>query len=232
METRLEALQLEEGSVGIDEQGRPDEVGRALLAAKGYGAEAFTTLHHDWKDANLEELLALCRPATDSALFLDHWTISAEDGRLRTTDALLRAGFEATRCYCANPDEAIVARVRERGAHAEQSTFAHALRTTWRDRAFDVVYADFCYASAERAIGDLEALFTSGATQRRPRVLAWTLTGRAEGGLHQRLAKVHDFLERRGYRPALESMTASWRTFGPSSVVTGFYCVCGSAPVA
>lgn len=82
-------MQLEEGSVQINAEGRPDAAGAIALAAKGYDAAASTQLHHDWKDANLGELLALSNLASDSMLFLDHWVTSAEDKRLRTTDALL-----------------------------------------------------------------------------------------------------------------------------------------------
>ena len=225
VEAALDALRLNEGSVKIDAKGRPDAEGATALAANGYDAAAFTQLHHDWKDANLGELLALSDPSTDSVLFLDHWVTSAEVGRLRTTDALLVAGFAAKRCYCANPDAAIVAQLRRRRVHAVKGTFAEALRTTWHKHTFEVVYADFCYASAELVKADLATLFDDEGAKRRPRVLAWTLTGRAEGSLHERLAAVHEFVCDRGYKPALGTMAASWRTFRPSSVVTGFYAL-------
>lgn len=106
---------------------------------------------------------------------------------------------------------------------AVKGTFAEALRTTWRKHTFEVVYANFCYASAEHVNADLGTLFDDAGMKRRQRILAWTLTGRAEGCLHNRLAVVHDFLIKRGYYPASGSMAASWRSFRPSSDVTGFY---------
>jgi hypothetical protein len=214
---------LEEGSVQIDAKGRPDAEGVTALASKGYDAAAFTKLHHDWKDANLGELLSLSTPSSDSVLFLDHWVTSAKDKRLRTTDALLAAGFAAKRCYCANPDAAIVGQLKRRRVRAVKGTFAGALHAIWREHTFEVVYADFCYASAEHVKADLATLFDDEGMRRRPRVLVWTLTGRAEGSLHGRLAAVHEFTCNRGYKPALGTMAASWRTFRPSSVVTGFY---------
>ncbi len=226
-EADLDKLQLQEGSVCVDARGRPSVDGVAALASIGYDPETFTQIHHKWKDANLHELLALCRPAADSVLYLDHWTSTAENRGLRTTDVLLDfAGFAPERCYCANPEEAIVSRLRERRVKGECSMLADALKTAWRDETFEVVYTDFCYGSAEHVTDDLKILLDR-ASPRSPRVLAWTLTGRAEGAFHNRLAAVHDFLDARRYRPALGSVAASWRTFRPSSVVTGFYCRAG-----
>ena len=90
-----------------------------------------------------------------------------------------------------------------------------------RDDALQIPKAPPCGTTGRMA--DLMTLFNDDRPRRRPRVLIYTITKRTEGCLHGRLAAMHEFLLLRGYRPALESLQASWQTFKPSGVVTGFY---------
>lgn len=159
-----------------------------------------------------------------SILYLDHWAAGPEDGRLRSTDALLEYGWSPDRCFCANPDAEIVAALLRRGVQAQQLSFAEALQGPWADEDIGAVYADFCYGSAAKICADLGSLLDRPG-RARPQVLVYTMTRRGEGMLHERLNIVSRFLGDRGYRFAGDNPLAPEQmTFEPSAVVTTF-CV-------
>jgi len=220
----IRELILPEGQVECDQGGQLTVTSRAALREAGYDVARFTMLHHEWKDANIQALISLCRVATDRALVLDHWS-DVEQTRLRTVDALLEAGLAQHRCYCANPDEEICWAVEARGAEAVAATFAQSLQEggAWRSVAFDVVYGDFCYGNEEKVRADLELLLSRHDLP-KPRILVYTLTGRGKGTMVERLDTIHDFLTDHGYVPALDGrLRKSRRIFAACSVATCFY---------
>jgi hypothetical protein len=219
---------LKDEAIEIDEEGRPaSEAAKETLAARGYDAATFTEIHRSWKNIVMERFLELLVHKEDKVLYLDHWAVDKKDGRLRTTDTLLDLGWPPSNCFCPNPCPEIVSALKERDVNTVELKFAEALDGPWtggEEYAFDAVYADFCYGSAENICDDLEVLFKN-CKRRLPRVVAYTITRRGESMFHERLNRVNGFLGRKGYRwLGKETLEPEQLTFAPSGVVTTF-CV-------
>ena len=227
----------------MEASGQVTKEGHEVLKKKGYDASTFTDMHHRWKDGILSEVVALSssmlrESSSLSALYLDHWGRPADsasgsaDGAqtgndtLRTTEALLRAGFQPKNCYSANLDKSIVERLQKYGANAYHGSLADALSSAkgkWpHDKAFDIIYADFCYGDVTKVLHDLALILKRGGVK----VLSYTMTGRGEGMLHERIGLVHDYLSAEGFRLARDTRGDSEHTFAPSSVFTAFYKSC------
>jgi hypothetical protein len=129
--------------------------------------------------------------------FLDSW-VNREGMRLRTTEALLRAGHDASKLYSANPDEAIYEQLRRNGVNAHHGDWADFPATC----KFIGIYLDLCSGSEKYTRTQLEL-----ATFRAEPgcLLGWTLTERDFNGepLLLRSLALSDFLVDLGWKPAM-----------------------------
>jgi hypothetical protein len=229
----------------------------------GYNASNFEDLHHEFKNAMNSEFINLATnpcaaflsssssysssrsrrgqqeevlsAANAKVLYLDDWATARDSGNLRTTEALLAAGFTAPHLYCANPDVSVVERLSCYGVNAQCSTIAEAFdgQRKWGasisgggslqeyepgDILFDAIYADFCYGSSENIIYDLRLLLPKAK-----RLLAYTMTRRGQGSMVKRVGEIKDFLLENGFDLARETHSASEHEFAQAGVFTSFF---------
>jgi hypothetical protein len=162
---------------------------------------------------------------TSKVFYLDDFKEAQGGLQLRTTEALLRAGFCGGQLFSANTSEAVVSALRRRGVQA--------FHGAWDDRCWDRerfagIYLDLCAGSAGYAIQQLEL----ASHRSEPGcVLAWTITERDYEGedLLLRHNQLADLLTERGWRPAcgrhLRPSTLLHRSSGGSRqrVLTQFW---------
>lgn len=139
--------------------------------------------------------------------YLDDFQQASGGHTLRTTEALMRSGFDVDRLHSANTNIAVVQALYRKGLrNAFHGTWADA---PWGNKAFVGIYLDLCTGSAGYATEQLEVACARSAPDC---VLAYTLVERNYEGedLLMRHNRLVDLLLSRGWRPACrESFSAS-----------------------
>ena len=192
--------------VGVDVEGRTVDV---ALAA-GYNAAMFDDAHDAFEDFTSREFCDLV-PECGPVLYLDHWGDNASKERMRSTGVLLNK-FAALRDHYA--------------VHAWTGWLKTALEEggAFSTVAFAGAYADLCTDTADEVIRNLEAICEC----LKPHcALCYTITGRDRHGetFLKRFARIHEFLEERGFRYARgTSMSSMHELRSPvTAVATIFY---------
>lgn len=75
------------------------------------------------------------------------------------------------------------------------------------------------YGDVRKVLHDLALILKRDGVK----VLSYTMTGRGESMLHERIGLVHDYLSAEGFRLARDTRGDSEHTFAPSFVFTAFY---------
>jgi hypothetical protein len=157
--------------------------------------------------------------------YLDDFKEARGGLQLRTTEALLGAGFRGDQLFSANKSEAVVNALRRRGVHSFHGAWDDCY---WDQESFSGIYLDLCTGSAGYAIQQLEL----ASHRSEPGcILAWTITERDYEGedLLLRNNNLVDLLMERGWRPAcgrhLRPSTLLHRSSGGSRqrVLTQFW---------
>ena len=173
-----------------DRETRPRKRGRGFTPV---GSE-----HAAAKDAANTRWLELLRGRVTGPLFyLDSWR-GVEGFELRSTEALLRAGFRSEQLHSANPDKGIVSALARHGVRAFLGEW---LEAPWPSEGFAGVYLDLCCGSAGYMQRQLEAACSRASPGC---VLGWTLVERDFEGeaLLLRVLRLGDFLRSRGWEAA------------------------------
>jgi hypothetical protein len=183
-------------------------------------ARSFTASHHEFKNKMMTEFSNFCSDhskAPLSILYLDHWCDEPNSIPLCATEVFLSTGHSAKKLFCPNPDETTFKALVDRGVSSVPLEMSEALCGPWKNESFDAVYADFYYACPYKTIAEIEPVLTSA------KVVACTLTRREEGMMEQRLDRLEDFMNSKGFLPAHKKFLKSHHYLRPSSVLTLFW---------